>query len=171
MTFALDKYRNVPLLPSCLHTKPRSWYVSLLRTRTSRPSGSYPRMHKACVKVIPGIRRIPPKDWSFGITLWHVFDWQSLQTLFFHSQSTGNLDSSHDLCFIKHHIRVPRISWLSCNIRCVHKLQHQGVPGMTGWPPLWPIDGKLEVDHRLEKAAHFIFYCGLWSSRVSLSLG
>ena len=119
----------------------------------------------------PGIRCIPPKDWSFGITPWHVFDWQSFLTLFYHSQSTCNLDSSHDLCFIKHHISVPSISWLSCHIRCAHELQHQGVPGMTRWPPLWPIDGKLEVNLQLEQAAHFIFYCGLWSWRVSLSLG
>ena len=57
------------------------------------------------------------------------------------------------------------ILWLSCNIRCAHELRHQGLPGMTGWPHLWPTGDELEMDLQLEKAAHLIFYRVLWSCK------
>lgn len=64
-TFALEKYRNLcHFLPLGFHTKPRSWGVSLARTGRSHPGRSYPRMHGAWVKVIPGDKMCSTKRTS-----------------------------------------------------------------------------------------------------------
>ena len=50
--------------------------LSLVPTGRVHPRGSYSKMHEAWVKSPLKIRYILPKDWSLGIILCHVFDWQ-----------------------------------------------------------------------------------------------